>query len=389
MAVSVTTTAPSVHLAKTLVAFTLTAIMSSGQLYLVIPLLHDMAGEWGTSAAGLSWMVTAFGVGYAAGFLIFGPLSDRYGRRRLVSIGLPLAALATALVALSPSMEVALGLRVLQGVAVAIFPPAALSYVAERLDSRRRMVAITTITSGFLAAAVLAQVAAQSLVGTLGWRGLFLASAVLFAATFVANRAIMRQDPPVLAGGSLATVYRAYPALLRRPELALRYVGTVVILGSFVAVYAGLQLGGADNLLALRASGLPSMIVIPLVMPWLARIPATRRALLAFTLGAASLALVGLTSPGSLGLGLLLAVYVATIALVAPSINEAIAGLAGQARGAAVALFTFSLFLGASLGPQVAAAFPDFSTLMYGLAGALLLGAIAIHTATRFERPAP
>lgn len=387
MAVSVTT-APSVPLAKTLVAFTLTAIMSSGQLYLVIPLLHDMALEWGTSAAGLSWMVTAFGIGYAAGFLIFGPLSDRYGRRRLVSVGLPVAALATVLVALSPSMEVALGLRVLQGVAVAIFPPAALSYVAERFDGKRRMVAITTITSGFLAAAVLAQVAAQSLVGVIGWRGLFFGSAVLFMATFVANRAIMRQDPPVLPGGSLATVYRAYPALLRRPTLALRYLATVVILGSFVAVYAGLQLTGADNLLALRASGLPSMIVIPLVMPWLARIPATRRALLAFTLGAASLALIGLTSPGSVGLGLLLAVYVATIALVAPSINEAIASLAGQARGAAVALFTFSLFLGASLGPQVAGAFPDFPTLTYGLAGALLLSALVIHTATRFERPA-
>lgn len=177
-------------------AFTLTAILVSGQLYVVIPLLHDMAGGWGSSAGGLTWLVTAFGIGYGIGFLVFGPLSDRYGRRRLLMIGLPLAALTTALVALSPSPEVALGLRAVQGVAVAMFPPAGMAYLGERLEPRRRVVAIAAVTGAFLASAVLLQVAAQLLVDVIGWRGMFGLSAAGFVLAALGVRAVMLPDPP-------------------------------------------------------------------------------------------------------------------------------------------------------------------------------------------------
>ncbi|MEV2272697.1 MFS transporter [Nonomuraea africana] len=367
----------------TLVVFTLTAIMSAGQLYSVIPLLGDMAADWQVAPDGLSWLVTAFGIGYAAGFLLFGPLSDRYGRRRMIGIGLPLAALVTALVALSPGQEVALGLRVLQGLVVAIFPPAALSYLAERLEPRHRMVGISIVTSGFLAAAVLLQIAAQSLVGVVGWRGLFVGSAVLFAAAAVATRLIMRPDEARDRAGSLPAAYRAIPALLRSPALVLRCLATVTVLLTFVAAYTGLQINGTPDLLALRAGGLPSLLLIPLLMPWLARVPAVPRALAAFALGALSLALIAATGPGTIGLALLLAVYVAAVALVTPSLNVSIVALAGQARGAALALFTFALFLGGSLGPQLAAAFPTLTPLMYGLAAAMAAGALAVFVSTR------
>nr|BFE78030.1 hypothetical protein GCM10020093_006310 [Planobispora longispora] len=109
-------------LGRTVSVFVLTAVLASGQLYMVIPLLDAMAAGWGVPADGLTWLVTAFGAGYAAGFLLFGPLSDRYGRRRLLSYGLPIAAAATALVAASPDLGTAIALRAVQGVAVATFP---------------------------------------------------------------------------------------------------------------------------------------------------------------------------------------------------------------------------------------------------------------------------
>lgn len=95
--------------------FTLGAVLVSGQLYMVIPLLHDMATGWGSTTGALAWLVTAFAIGYGVGFLLFGPLSDRFGRRRLLMVGMPLAALTTALVAVSPGAEMAIVLRGLQG----------------------------------------------------------------------------------------------------------------------------------------------------------------------------------------------------------------------------------------------------------------------------------
>ncbi|MGR6920888.1 MFS transporter [[Actinomadura] parvosata] len=412
--------------ASTLTAFTLTAILVSGQLYVVIPLLHDMATGWGASPGGLTWLVTAFGIGYGIGFLVFGPLSDRYGRRRLLMIGLPLAALTTALVALSPSPEVAMGLRAVQGVAVAMFPPAGMAYLGERLEPRRRVVAIAAVTGAFLASAVLLQVAAQLLVDAIGWRGLFALSAAGFVLAALGLRAVMLPDlpresagparagslaqagdtaqvdapaqagdsaqvggPPQAGGashraaGSLLSAYRPLPGLLFHRVLSLRYLATVMLMVSFVAVYTGLQIYGGTSpaeLLALRAAGLPSIVLMPLLMPWLARIRMTTRAVAFLAVAALTLAAVGLT--GTAVLVLLLALYVAAITGGLPSMNESISAEAGGARGTALALFSAALAVGGSVGPQVAAAFGGFTPLMYGLAAGMALAALLVLVST-------
>ncbi|MEV0231233.1 MFS transporter [Nonomuraea sp. NPDC050786] len=385
---TVAATAPArAPFGRTMTAFTLTAVLVSGQLYVVIPLLHDMAAGWGASPGGLTWLVTAFGIGYGAGFLVFGPLSDRYGRRRLLMIGLPLAALTSAAVALSPSPEAAFALRAIQGLAVAMFPPAGMAYLAERVDPRRRVVAIAAVTGAFLASAVVLQVAAQVLVDAIGWRGLFLLSAAGFALASLGVRAVMLPDLPRQGAGSLLSVYRAVPGLLFHRVLGLRYVATIMLMVGFVAVYTGLQIYGvtsSSDLLTLRAAGLPSIVLVPLLMPWLARIPTTIRAAAFMAAGALTLAAVGLT--GAAALVLLLAVYVAAITGGLPSMNESVSAGAGQARGTALSLFSFALAVGGSVGPQVAAAFGGFTPLMYGLAIGMALAAVAVLVSARAPR---
>ncbi|KAB8189752.1 MFS transporter [Nonomuraea phyllanthi] len=376
--------APTAAFGRTLTAFALTAVLASGQLYIVIPLLHDMATGWGTSPGGLTWLVTAFGIGYGAGFLVFGPLSDRYGRRRLLMLGLPLAALTSVAVALSPTPEVALALRAVQGLAVAMFPPAALAYLAERVEPRRRVVAIAAVTGAFLASAVVLQVAAQVLVDAIGWRGLFLLSAAGYLVAFAGMRAVVLPDLPREGSGSLLSVYRALPGLLFHRVLGLRYLATVMLMVGFVAVYTGLQIYGvasSSGLLMLRAAGLPSMVLVPLLMPWLARVATTLRTAAFLAAGALALAAVGLT--GASVLVLLLAVYVAAITGGLPSLNEAVSAGAGRARGTALSLFSFALAVGGSAGPQVAAAFGGFTPLMYGLAIGMGLAALAVLISAR------
>ncbi|WP_327085056.1 MFS transporter [Nonomuraea sp. NBC_01738] len=381
---------------RSLAVFTLGAVLVSGQLYMVIPLLHDMATGWGSTTGALAWLVTAFAIGYGVGFLLFGPLSDRFGRRRLLMVGMPLAALTTALVAVSPGAEMAIVLRGLQGVAVATFPPAAMAYLAERLEPRRRAIAISAVTAAFLASAVLLQVGGQLMVGVTGWRGPFLVSAAGLVVAAVALGLVMLPDRArTEAGttpraGSLTAVYRALPGLLFDRLLLPRYVATVLVMTGFVAVYTGLQVygvaGSAQEMLALRASGLPMIVMIPLLMPWLGRIPAPARAAAFLVLGAAALVAVGLTHVGVVGVAALLAVYVAAIAGGLPGLNEAISAGAGAARGSALALFSFGLALGSAVGPQLVGLFPGFGALMYGVAALLVAGALAVLVSARMAR---
>ncbi|WP_433423847.1 MFS transporter [Microtetraspora malaysiensis] len=369
---------------RTLLAFVLTGLLATGHLYGVIPLIGAMSSQWGASPVTLTWLVSAFGFGYAGGFLVFGPLSDRYGRRRVITSGMAATALATAAVALSTGVGAAVALRFAEGVATAAFAPVAFAYVAERVEPRRRGVTMTSVTSAFLASAVIGQLAAKALADLAGWRAVFLAGGAAFAVMALVLARVMLPDAP---GGAVANPYAAVPALLRDPRLVLVYTATLVILGAFVAVYTALQLDGPAEiagdpaaLLALRSTALPAFVVIPFVTPRLAVIAPARRAGLALMLAAVSAAAVAVTDPGLVGLAVLLAVFAFAIGVAAPSVIETVGGLAGRARGTAVSLFTFVLFVGASLGPQAASALAahGFTVLVAAVAAALVAGAALI-----------
>lgn len=81
---------------------------------------------------------------------------DRYGPRRCLLTGLAVLVTATVLVAAAPSMEWLLAGRVLQGAGAAGFAPSVFAYVGARLPGAVRMIAVTVLTSFFLAAAAIA-----------------------------------------------------------------------------------------------------------------------------------------------------------------------------------------------------------------------------------------
>ncbi|MCC5476911.1 MFS transporter [Streptomyces barringtoniae] len=375
-------------LGPSLLVFVITAVLATGQMYAVIPVMDAMAAAWHVGTSSLTWMASAFGFGYAGGFVLFGPLADRFGHRRIVVTGIAATTVTTLLVACAPGLGVGIALRVLQGVTVAAFPPTALSYIAERIHPRHRMVTTTAVTTSFLASAVIAQVASQALASAFGWRAVFVAGAAAFAVMAVALRAVMVADLPPKATSPLAA-YRAIPRTLATPGLRLLYLATPAVFGSFVAMYTGIQLSGTvkdgQALLALRASSLPAMILIPVLTPWLSRVPHALRVVLGMVLAAAVTVTTGVLAPGTGGLAALLLVFVAAITVATPAMVATVAERSGAARSTALSLSTFCFFVGASLGPQVARALVGhgFGALMYVLSGVLAVAAVIVFVTRR------
>jgi DHA1 family bicyclomycin/chloramphenicol resistance-like MFS transporter len=86
----------------------------AGDIYL--PSMPDIAAGLDTSRAWVQSTVTATLIGGALGQLVIGPLSDRYGRRGPVLVGIGLHIVASIGIVFTPSIGVLIGLRVIQGI---------------------------------------------------------------------------------------------------------------------------------------------------------------------------------------------------------------------------------------------------------------------------------
>lgn len=369
----------------TTVLLTLLGVLMVGQMYTVLALLDPMASALGTTPGPAAWTATAFGFAYAAGFLLSGPLSDRYGPRAVITAGLVAATASTAAVSAAPDLPTAVALRSLQGLTSATFAPSALSYVVHHIAPQRRGTALTCITSGMLAAAVVMQIGAQAVAAGLGWRAVFRLGAALMALSLIPVRRVLRPTPHHGTGGGLRQAFAATPGLLRRPRLVALYLSTVALMSAFVGLYTAVAIAGppgiagdSSAILALRASALPALVAVPLLAPVLQRLRAPLRVVLAFALAALAVAAGAFLGSHTVPLAIALLLFVAAVAAAAPAVVETINADVPHARGAAVALYGCSMFLGASLGPQLTGALTGlgFGGILLVVAAVLALGAL-------------
>ena len=118
------------------------AVLTLAQLMVVLDVtivniaLPSAQSELGFANEQRQWLVTGYALSFGSLLLIGGRLSDYFGRRRMLVIGLIGFALASALGGFTDSFEALLGARVLQGAFGAILAPAALSLVSTTFVDR-------------------------------------------------------------------------------------------------------------------------------------------------------------------------------------------------------------------------------------------------------------
>ena len=184
---------------------------------LYLPQLPQLAGTLGTSAALAQATMAVCMVGLGVGQLVAGPLSDRYGRRRPLLVGVALFALLSLACALAPTIEVLLVARLLQGLAgsaglVITMAVARDMYSGAELS---RMLSLLALVSA--SAPIVAPVAGGALALVLDWRGIFGVLAGVGAALFVLALTGLRETlPPALRhGGGLRRTAADFRALSR------------------------------------------------------------------------------------------------------------------------------------------------------------------------------
>jgi MFS transporter, DHA1 family, multidrug resistance protein len=119
-------------------------------------------------------VVSIYLVGFALGQLIFGPLSDRFGRKPPLLFGLLLYACATILAAASSSFTGLLAARALQGMGAAAPRVLSLAVVRDRFEGREMSRVMSFVTMVFIVVPILAPGVGEGILQVSSWRSIFV-----------------------------------------------------------------------------------------------------------------------------------------------------------------------------------------------------------------------
>jgi MFS transporter, DHA1 family, multidrug resistance protein len=335
---------------------------------LYLPALPTVATDLAASSSSIALTVTTFLVGLALGQLLAGPLSDSYGRRLPLLVGLTVFTVASLVCALTPSAGVLVVVRLVQGLAGASGMAIANAVVTDYSRGRQaaRLLSRLALVSGL--APIIAPLVGAQLLRVTSWRGIFVVltglGIVLFSAVALGLRESLPREKRQ-AGGATRTLRTM--GMLSRDLRFMGFASTSAL--SFVAFFAYLaassfvyqDLYGASPVLfsllfAMNAIGM--LAVSQLNHRLLGRY--TPRQLLGAGLAIGSLsglAVLVVTLVGGLGIVALavpLFVLVASLGFVFPDSTALALSLHPDVAGSASAYFgTFRLGLGALATPLV------------------------------------
>ena len=161
---------PRLVLATTILASSLAFIDGS----VVNVGLPAIGRSLGADGAGLTWIVNGYLLPLSALLLLGGAAGDRFGRRRMLMLGVAIFALASLLCAAAGNVGWLVAGRVLQGCGAALLMPNSLAILGASFEGEARGRAIGTWAAVGAAAGAIGPLVGGQLIDLVGWRSIFL-----------------------------------------------------------------------------------------------------------------------------------------------------------------------------------------------------------------------
>jgi DHA1 family bicyclomycin/chloramphenicol resistance-like MFS transporter len=175
---------------------------------LYLPALPGMTVYFGVPEYQTNLTLILFFVVYSITGLIWGPLSDRYGRRPVLLVGLVIYVAAGILCGVSSNVFQLMASRILQAVGAAAASGTATAIVKDVYRGRRREVIIAVIQSMIVLSPAVAPVIGALILRLTSWRGTFMAQAILGLMVLAGAIAFRETIGTRLTGHPLASLKR-------------------------------------------------------------------------------------------------------------------------------------------------------------------------------------
>ncbi|MFF1452042.1 MFS transporter [Streptomyces sp. NPDC058274] len=362
-------------------ALFLAGVATFALLYSTQALLPLVSQDFGVSASEASWTVSAATGALALFVLPMSALSERFGRRTLMTASLVVAVSVGLLVPFAPSIGALVALRAVQGAALAGLPASATAYLAEEVRPKALITAIGLFVAGNSVGGMSGRVITGWVAQEWGWRVAVGVIGVLAVACAVAFRLLL-PAPRHFTRGSLRprVLARTVGDHLANPLLCRLYAIGALFMMVFGGVYTVIGYRLTDAPFSLPQGIIGSVFLVYLV----GTVSASTAGKLVARLGRrGSLYLAaGTTTAGLLlsladslplvllGLVLITAGFFAGHAVASSSVSHT----ATHGRAQASALYQSAYYVGSSVGSTLGAV----AFHAGGWAGTVALGLLAV-----------
>lgn len=360
---------------------------------IALPAFDDISESFGLGerGAGVSLVGTTYFLGMATGQLVFGPASDRFGRRRCLQVGIVLAALGAFGSAVAPNFGLLLAARCIWGLGAAA-PAVLRTAIARDLFEGDEMArVVTVITAVFLIGPIIVPSFGQAVLSIGSWRTVFVAAlavaAVGFLWTMWFGETLRAEDRRPLEFRSLADAFRV--VVRTRPTVGYILAQTfatgafVIFLGSGQPIIDRIYGRGSQFALFFGIAG-ATMSVALLVNNRLIRAHGARTMVLVVSVAFVTLAGAGLATmiaadgrPPFAVWFVWVAVGNSMLTLMSPMCNSLALEPMGRLAGTASALLGFMTLAGGAVLAQLFDSLID-DTVTPMAVGYLTYGAVGL-----------
>ncbi|WP_137872962.1 MFS transporter [Rhodococcus sp. Q] len=226
-------------------------------MYSVQALLPALADDFGVGPASAALAVSVTTGVLALVIVPASALSERFGRTRVMAVSAVTSSAIGLLLPFSPTLEVLIAGRALQGATLAGIPAVAMAYLAEEVHGGDLGAAMGRYVAGTTIGGLLGRMIPTTLLDVTTWRWAMQAAAIaalLFAVVMMRVMPASRRFRPQPVG--LRVVASNLAEHLRDPRLRILFVLSFILMGGFVSAY---------NFLGFRLLGdpfaLPSSVV--------------------------------------------------------------------------------------------------------------------------------
>lgn len=371
-------------------ALFLAGVATFALLYSTQALLPLISGEFGVAASEASWTVAAATGGLALFVLPMSALSERFGRRTVMTASLAVAVTVGLLVPFAPNLTALVVLRAVQGAALAGLPAAATAYLAEEVRPKALVTAIGLFVAGNSVGGMSGRVITGWVAQEWGWRVAIGVIGVIAVACAAAFRLLL-PAPRHFKPGSLRPRVLAHTVRdhLANPLLCRLYAIGALFMTIFGGVYTVIGYRLTEAPFSLPQGVIGSIFLVYLVGTVSASTAGRlvgrlgRRGAL-YAAGGTTAAGLLLSLAGSLPLVLLGLVLITGGFFAGHAVaSSAVSKTATQGRAQASALYQSAYYIGSSAGSTVGA-IAFHAGGWAGTVGVGLLAVLGVVTITVF-----